>query len=103
MKNKGLHEKCIHQITRLFKDFLYNKDGVPTDEEGRIRIDDWEMRDDVQNEINEIWDNICDETVSQYCDIAGFQEEFFQLFGFEVPGVDYEKDSDPNVALNPLP
>ncbi|MBR2317785.1 MAG: trans-2-enoyl-CoA reductase family protein, partial [Spirochaetales bacterium] len=49
MKNKGLHEKCIHQIARLFKDFLYNKDGVPTDEEGRIRIDDWEMREDVQN------------------------------------------------------
>ena len=103
MKNKGLHEKCIHQIARLFKDFLYNKDGVPTDEEGRIRIDDWEMREDVQNEISKIWDNISDETVSQYCDIAGFQEEFFQLFGFEVPGVDYEKDSEPSVQLNPLP
>lgn len=103
MKSKGLHEKCIHQISRLFKDFLYNKDGVPTDEEGRIRIDDWEMRDDVQNEISRIWDEISDETVSKYCDIAGFQEEFFQLFGFGVPGVDYEKDCDPNAALNPLP
>lgn len=103
MKNKGLHEKCIQQISRLFKDFLYNRAGVPTDEEGRIRIDDWEMRDDVQSEISKIWDEISDETVSKYCDIAGFQEEFFQLFGFGVPGVDYEKDSDPNAKLNPLP
>ncbi|WP_353132555.1 enoyl-ACP reductase FabV [Pseudopedobacter sp.] len=92
MKAKGIHEGCIEQIGRLFKDRLYNGNDVPVDEKGRIRIDDWEMRADVQEEVAKLWEEATTENLSQIGDLAGYRTDFFNLFGFEVPGIDYEKD-----------
>ncbi len=92
MKGKGIHEGCIEQIGRLFKDRLYNGNDVPVDEKGRIRIDDWEMRADVQEEVAKLWEEATTENLSQIGDLAGYRTDFFNLFGFEVPGIDYEKD-----------
>ncbi|MDP1165887.1 bifunctional NADH-specific enoyl-ACP reductase/trans-2-enoyl-CoA reductase, partial [Klebsiella pneumoniae] len=55
MKEKGLHEECTEQIFRLFTDRLYTEEAVPTDEEGRIRLDDWEMREEIQEEVLRRW------------------------------------------------
>ncbi|WEK54470.1 MAG: trans-2-enoyl-CoA reductase family protein [Candidatus Cohnella colombiensis] len=99
MKEKGLHENTIQQTYRLFADRLYSSTGtVPLDEEGRIRIDDWELRDDVQAEVTEIWNAITSDNIDQLTDLDGYRREFFQLFGFETEGVDYEADVDPNVV-----
>jgi enoyl-[acyl-carrier protein] reductase/trans-2-enoyl-CoA reductase (NAD+) len=100
MKAKGLHEGCIEQITRLFKDRLYNGAQPQPDEAGRIRIDDWEMRPDVQSEVETLWDQATTENLNELTDIAGYRAEFLRLFGFGMPGVDYEKDSEP---VQPLP
>lgn len=99
MKEKGLHEGCIEQLQRLFADRLYAGGEVPTDAEGRIRIDDWEMRADVQEEVAKLWNELNTENIYDLSDLEGYRKEFFQLFGFETDGVDYEADVDPNVEV----
>lgn len=99
MKEKGLHEGCIEQLQRLFADRLYAGGEVPTDAEGRIRIDDWEMREDVQQEVADIWNRITTDNIYELSDLEGYRKEFFQLFGFETEGVDYDADVDPNVEV----
>jgi enoyl-[acyl-carrier protein] reductase/trans-2-enoyl-CoA reductase (NAD+) len=99
MKEKGLHEGCIEQLQRLFADRLYAGGEVPTDAEGRIRIDDWEMRADVQEEVAKLWNELNTENIYDLSDLEGYRQEFFQLFGFETDSVDYEADVDPNVEV----
>ncbi|MFC5402569.1 enoyl-ACP reductase FabV [Cohnella soli] len=100
MKEKGIHEGCIEQTYRLFSDRLYRADGkVPVDSESRIRIDDWELRDDVQQEVARIWDALTSDNIYELSDLEGYRREFFQLFGFETDGVDYEADIDPSVDV----
>lgn len=92
MKEKGLHEGTIEQMYRLFAEQLYG-DGAPeVDEDGRIRMDDWEMREDVQREVHELWDAVNEENVTAIADVEGFQHEFLQIHGFDFDEVDYEAD-----------
>ena len=100
MKAKGTHEGTIEQMQRLFADRLYTENGeVALDSEGRIRIDDWEMAEDVQAEVAKYWDKVTTETLAEISDIDGYRKEFFNLFGFELEGVDYEKDANENVKV----
>lgn len=100
MKAKGLHEGCIEQIHRLFADHYGAAGGPQLDEKGRIRIDDWEMRPDVQAEIESIWAGVTTETIDEVSDFDGYQKEFYRLFGFGLDGVDYATESDP---VRPIP
>ncbi|MBL8993044.1 MAG: bifunctional NADH-specific enoyl-ACP reductase/trans-2-enoyl-CoA reductase, partial [Spirochaetia bacterium] len=99
MKAKNLHEGCIEQMDRMFRDFLYAKSGPLLDGEGRIRVDDWEMREDVQVEVEKMWKDVSTENVAQISDLAGYQADFLKLFGFGVKGVDYNADVNPDVPL----
>jgi enoyl-[acyl-carrier protein] reductase/trans-2-enoyl-CoA reductase (NAD+) len=99
MKEKGLHEGCIEQTYRLFNERLYTDSGTPVDEKGRIRIDDWELREDVQAEVTQIWNQITTENIYELTDLKGYTREFFQLFGFESDGVDYDADINPDVQV----
>ncbi len=100
MKAKGLHEGCIEQIHRLFADH-YGVDGGPQlDDKGRVRIDDWEMRPEVQAEIESIWAGVTTETIDEVSDFEGYQKEFYRLFGFGLSGVDYTAETDP---VRPVP
>lgn len=88
MKEKGIHEGCIEQMHRLYRDFLYTGNTLTLDKEGRIRIDDWEMRQDVQQEVSEILEKVNSENVYELTDLRGFREDFFHLFGFELDQVE---------------
>lgn len=99
MKEKGLHEGTIEQIHRLFSTQLYNNGAINFDAEGRARIDDLEMRTDVQHAVKEIWPQVTTGNLAQLTDIAGYQKEFLKLFGFGLPGVDYDADAEPNIPL----
>lgn len=100
MKEAGNHEGCIEQIQRLFADHLANG-GEPTlDEKKRIRIDDWEMQDNIQSAVGDAWEKITTENLSELSDFSGYKTEFLKLFGFGLEGVDYESDTDPE---RPLP
>ncbi|MFT5737004.1 MAG: enoyl-[acyl-carrier protein] reductase/trans-2-enoyl-CoA reductase (NAD+) [Maribacter sp.] len=93
MKAEGLQEGCIEQIHRLFSERLY-LDDIPTDEEGRIRIDDWEMKESVQEQVAELWQQATTETLPELGDLQGYTTEFFNLFGFKVDTVDYTKEAN---------
>ena len=95
MKEKGLHEGCIEQMRRLFVR-LYQDHPTPVDSEGRIRIDDWEMREDIQKAVEALWPQVTTENLQQLADTAGYREEFLKLFGFGLPGIDYEAETEPH-------
>ena len=100
MKEKGIHEGTIEQMQRLFTDRLYTADGnVPLDENGRIRIDDLEMREDVQKEVDDLWKIVTTENINEISDIEGYRNEFFQLFGFNYDNIDYEADTNELVTV----
>lgn len=101
MKDMNLHEGCIEQMYRMFAEKLYG-DGVKTDSEGLIRLDDWEMREDVQKKVMKIWQNISDENISENADLDGYRSDFSKLFGFESDGVDYEADCDTAVGIESI-
>jgi len=99
MKEEGVHEGTIEQIQRLYSERLYTGKNVPTDEKGRIRVDDWEMRDDIQQKVADLWEKAETENLSEIGDLEGYRKDFYNLFGFDVPGVDYKKDTDEMVNV----
>ena len=99
MKAEGIHEGCIEQIQRLYQQRLYTGNAVPTDEKGRIRIDDWEMRPDVQERIAKLWIESTSESLVELGDLAGYKQDFLNLFGFGFEGVDYLADANEMVQV----
>ena len=99
MKAEGIHEGCIEQIQRLYSQRLYTGNEVPMDANGRIRIDDWEMRDDVQEKVADLWTKATTETLPEIGDLAGYKQDFLNLFGFGFDGVDYESDADEMINI----
>lgn len=95
MKEKGLHEVCIEQIDRLFRDYLYSDHPLPLDEEGRVRLDDLEMRPEVQEEVTRLWQQVNTENIEHLSDIAGFRDEYLRYHGFGVKGIDYRAEIAP--------
>ncbi len=99
MKEMGLHEGTIEQIDRLYRERLYTGGNVPVDEQGRIRIDDWEMRDDVQAKVSELWKKADTENLAEIGDLEGYRKDFYNLFGFELAGVDYSAEANEMVNI----
>ncbi len=91
MKEKGLHEGCIEQMDRLFLEKLAGG-VVQTDEAGRIRLDDYEMKEEIQSRIAEVWDSVDSESIKELGDIKGYWDEFYNMFGFGYDNVDYSED-----------
>lgn len=99
MKADGIHEGCIEQIQRLYQERLYTGADVPVDEKGRIRVDDLEMREDVQAQVSELWTTATTETLPAIGDLPGYKKDFLNLFGFDVAGVDYTVDTNEVVEI----
>lgn len=102
MKENGIHEGCIEQINRLFRDRLYTGGPIPTDENGRIRIDDWEMREDIQNQIAELWKQADTDTLASIGDLQGYKSDFLNLFGFGFSEVNYLEDVNEYIQIEEL-
>lgn len=98
MKARGEHEGCIEQVNRLFRDSLYGAEVGP-DADGRLRADNLELNPEVQAEVAAIWETINTENLKTASDFEGYRREFLQLFGFEVDGVDYDADVNPEVPI----
>lgn len=100
MHKLGTHEGCIEQTNRLFRDRLYGEGAsLDLDPAGRIRLDDWEMADDVQQKIKELWPSVDSGNLLEITNFTEYQQEFLRLFGFGIDGVDYDQDIDP---INPF-
>lgn len=102
MKEEGVHEGTIEQMQRLYSQRLYTGNEVPVDEKGRIRVDDWEMRDDIQAKVAALWDEATTENLSELGDLEGYRKDFYNLFGFDYPAVDYKADVNEMVPIESL-
>lgn len=92
MKEKNIHEGCIEQMHRLFSDKLYGEEGAVIESDGMLHVDDWEMREDVQSEVMDIWEQINSDNLLDLADTEGYWNDFYQMFGFKVDGVDYQAE-----------
>lgn len=101
MKELNTHEGCIEQINRMFRTQLYKDDDANLDEAARIRMDDWELRDEVQNKVKELWPQVTSENIFELTDYQGYKDEFLRLFGFGIEGIDYDADVDPLIDFEP--
>jgi enoyl-[acyl-carrier protein] reductase/trans-2-enoyl-CoA reductase (NAD+) len=100
MKEKHLHEGCIQQMYRLYNDVLFTGKDPKIDSKGRIRMDDWEMRKEVQQTVSELWEIIETrnlDNIEDLGDIKGMRDEYLRHHGFGMPGVDYSRDVAPNL------
>lgn len=101
MKEDGSHEGCIEQLYRLYTECLYN-DHPRLDDEGRLRVDELELRPEIQDAVAEAWAKITTENLAELTDFSGYKHEFLKLFGFDIDGVDYDADVDPVVTIKNL-
>lgn len=95
MKDMQIHEDCIQHIHRLMREHLYSAVPATLDAAGRLRVDDWELQDDVQTEVKRRFAAVDTNNLMQLSDLAGFRRDFLRIFGFEADGVDYEADVSP--------
>ena len=102
MQEKGIHEGTQHQLDRMFRDRMYREDGAPAalDDEGRLRLDDWELRDDVQDACRAMWPKVTTENLFELTDYAGYKKQFLNLFGFERADVNYDEDVATDVKFD---
>ena len=98
MKEKGTHEGCIEQVDGLFRESLYGAEPH-LDADGRLRADYKELQPDVQDTVKDLWNKVTNENLYQLTDFTGYKTEFLRLFGFEIAGVDYEQDVNPDVQI----
>jgi len=101
MKELDIHEGCIEQINRMFRTQLFSDKAAELDDSARIRMDDWELRDDVQSRVKALWPQISDENLFELTDYQGYKDEFLKLFGFGVLGIDYDADVSTLVDFEP--
>lgn len=99
MKSQDVHEGCIEQIQRLYQQRLYTGSEIPTDDKGRIRIDDWEMREDIQTQVTKLWDEATTENLGEIGDLEGYRTDFYNLFGFGFEKVDYKADTNEMIQV----
>lgn len=102
MREEGVHEGCMEQIYRMFSQRLYKADGSApeVDDKNRLRLDDWELRDDIQQHCRDLWPQITTENLKVLTDYVEYKEEFLKLFGFGIEGVDYDADVNPEVDFD---
>jgi enoyl-[acyl-carrier protein] reductase/trans-2-enoyl-CoA reductase (NAD+) len=99
MKEKGLHEEPIHQVIRMMRDHVGPSLIPALDAHRRIRLDDWEMREDVQAEVTERWEQVTTANLNELSDFVGYKADFRRLFGFDVEGVDYDQAVETSAAF----
>jgi enoyl-[acyl-carrier protein] reductase/trans-2-enoyl-CoA reductase (NAD+) len=102
MKEEGIHEGCIEQIQRLYAERLYTGKEVAVDDKGRIRIDDLEMRADVQEKVAKLWLEATTENIPEISDLEGYRSDFHNLFGFGFDGVDYKAEANEMVMVESI-
>ncbi|MHB1681818.1 MAG: enoyl-ACP reductase FabV [Bacilli bacterium] len=99
MKERGLHEGCIEQMYRLFAERVYSDGPASVDDRGRVRVDEREMRADVQAAVEELWQRAQTSGLADIADLDGYREDFLKLFGFGFHSVDYEADVSPDAPI----
>lgn len=98
MKDAGSHEEIIEHIYRLFASQLSHPETMNLDDAGRIRVDDWELADGIQDEVKRRWPLVTTENLPELGDLEGYKADFLKIFGFGFAGVDYAAEVDPTLG-----
>jgi len=105
----GLYVSLLHKVlgdglrTQMQQsvalwDQLTGATPLDLDDDGRIRLDRWELADDVQAAVRAQWESATPENIAEVADAAWFLAEVRRLYGFDVPGVDYDAETEVDVA-----
>ncbi len=97
--HKVLGEKMqtpIQQSIALW-DQLTGEKTPDLDEDGRLRLDRWELDPAVQAAVKEQWDAVTQDNIATVADAAWFFAEVRRLYGFDVDGVDYDAETEVDV------
>ncbi|MER6449180.1 enoyl-[acyl-carrier-protein] reductase FabV [Streptomyces venezuelae] len=78
----------VRQLAELWDQFT-GAAPLTLDDEGRVRLDVWELTDEVQAAVAERWQAATTDTIAALADLEWFSAEVRRLYGFSVPGVDY--------------
>jgi enoyl-[acyl-carrier protein] reductase/trans-2-enoyl-CoA reductase (NAD+) len=89
-------ESAVAQSSRLWE-YLTGGAGGATDSQGRLRLDDWELSAEVQAELRRRWQASTGDLVGGLADLDWFRRQIWQLYGFDVPGVDYSQPVETEV------
>ena len=102
MREEGVHEGCIEQINRMFRERLYREDQQPpaVDDQNRLRLDDLELREDIQKHCRDLWPKLTNDNLRELTDYQEYKDEFLKLFGFGIEGIDYDADVNPLVPFD---
>ncbi|WP_427890703.1 enoyl-[acyl-carrier-protein] reductase FabV [Kribbella sp. GL6] len=102
----GLYVSLLHNVTPLQSpveqsvalwDQLTGATPLDLDDEGRIRLDRWELSDEVQDAVRARWQSATQDNIAEVADAAWFLAEVRRLYGFDVPGVDYDAETEVDV------
>jgi enoyl-[acyl-carrier protein] reductase / trans-2-enoyl-CoA reductase (NAD+) len=91
----------IRQSVRLW-DHLTGRSQAAADDQGRLRLDEWELATDVQRDIAASWSQPTERLQAGLADLDWFRREFWRLYGFAVAGVDYSQPVEVEVPW-PVP
>jgi enoyl-[acyl-carrier protein] reductase/trans-2-enoyl-CoA reductase (NAD+) len=103
----GLYVSILHKVHGLqtpvqqsisLWDQLTGESPLDLDDEGRIRLDRWELTDDVQSAVRAEWESATAANIADVADTSWFFEEVRRLYGFDVPGVDYQAETEVDVT-----
>lgn len=92
----------IGQLVQLW-DQLTGVRPLAIDDEGRIRLDTWELDPAVQSAVAERWNTATGDTIGELADLDWFGDEVRRLHGFSVPGIDYTAAVDPDTLARVHP
>lgn len=101
MKEQNVHEGCIEQMYRMMHDRVC-VDKVVTDDKNLIRMDDYELKPEVQKAVEDKWNIVSQDNFKEVADIDGYWKEFYEIFGFGIDGVDYDADISVQVDIPSL-
>ena len=99
MKRAGSHEGFIEQTDRLFRSQLFAGEELRQDEAGRIRMDDLELDDAIQDYVRRYWSEVNQDNLEDLTDFEGYRQAFLQLHGFDFAEVNYTLDIEPEVSM----
>jgi len=102
MQDAGLHEGCTEQIIRLFKDKVYSEQGIDLDDDDLVRLDDYELSLEIQDQVQPSFSKINAKNLADLADLDLYRSDFMRLFGFEVDGIDYDKEVNIQVPIESI-
>ena len=98
LREHELFEDTAQHIARMLRE-QFSPTGPTPDADGLLRLDDREMLPEVQAEVARRFSVVTTENLFETSDYAHYKLWFEQLFGFSVPGIEYDAPTEVHRTL----